>query len=168
MVAATLKQLDVWFNEPSQGGDRTKLLSKLATLELCGWLEGEFDRLILLAEQNTLADPAWVKANVIDHTSGFLYESHWRKMLCRVVGEIFTRRVEKHMHENHPGDLDQLKQMLKNLWDTRCKYAHEHMIAHIALQQTFQAPSWSINQHRLLKKHLALYETSMLAVLATI
>ena len=168
MVETTLKQLNSWFNEPSQGSDRPKLLSKLATLELCGWLEGEFDRLALVAEQGRLSDPEWVKTNVISRTSGFLYDSHWRAMLSRLVGEVFARRVEKQMEATFPGDLDRLKTMLGTLWKIRCDFAHADMAANIAAQQTFQAPSWSLNQHRLLKKLLSQYEQAMLAVLAAI
>ncbi len=149
MVEATLRQLDTWFNEPSQGGDRPKLLSKLATLELCGWLEGEFDRLALVAETGRLSDPEWVRTHVISRTSGFLYDSHWRSMLARLVGEVFARRVEVRMEMSCPGDLERLKTMLGTLWRIRCDFAHADMTANVAAQQTFQAPSWSLNQHRL-------------------
>ncbi len=168
VVETTLKQLDVWFNEPSQGGDRPKLLSKLATLELCGWLEGEFDRLALVAEQGRLADPDWVMSNVISRTSGFLYESHWRTMLSRLVGEVFARRVEQQMEVDFPGELARLKTLLGTLWKIRCDFAHADMAANVAAQQTFQAPSWSLNQHRVLKKMLLHYEQAMLVVLAAI
>lgn len=168
MVDATLRQLDSWFNEPSQGGDRPKLLSKLATLELCGWIEGEFDRLALLAESGRLNDPEWVRANVISKTSGFQYDNHWRPMLSRLVGEVFVRRVESRMEEDFAGDLDRLKSLLGTLWRIRCDFAHADMTAHVAAQQTFQAPSWSINQHRLLSKLLARYERAMVSVLTGI
>lgn len=168
MVDATLKQLDSWFNEPSQGGDRPKLLSKLATLELCGWIEGEFDRLALLTESGRLNDPDWVRKNVISKTSGFQYENHWRPMLSRLVGEVFARRVETRMEQDFPGDLDRLKSMLGTLWKTRCDFAHADIVANVAAQQTFQAPSWSLNQHRLLAKLFARYEQSIVAVLNAI
>jgi hypothetical protein len=168
VVETTLKQLDSWYTEPTQGGYRPKLLSKLAILELCGWLEGEFDRLVLVVEQGRLADPEWVKANVISKTSGFQYDSHWRAMLSRLVGEVFARRVEKKMEAMFPGDLERLKTTLGTLWKIRCDFAHADMAAHIAAQQTFRAPSWSLNQHRTLKKLLAQYEQAMLAVLVTI
>lgn len=165
MVDATLRQLDTWFNEPSQGGDRPKLLSKLAILELCGWIEGEFDRLALLAESGRLNDPDWVRENVISKTSGFQYDNHWRPMLSRLVGEVFARRVEAQMEVDFPGDLDRLKSLLGTLWRIRCAFAHADMVANVAAQQTFQAPSWSLNQHRLLAKLLVRYEQSMIAIL---
>ncbi len=165
MIVTTLKQLDIWFNEPSQGGDRPKLLSKLATLELCGWIEGEFDRLALLTESGRLNDPDWVRTNVISKTSGFQYDNHWRPMLSRLVGEVFARRVERQMETKFPGDLDRLKSILGTLWKIRCDFAHADMTANLAAQQTFSAPSWSLNQHRLLTKLLDRYEESMIAVL---
>lgn len=168
MVEDTLKQLNSWFIEPTQGGDRPKLLSKLATLELCGWLEGEFDRLALVVENVRLADPEWVKANVISKTSGFQYDSHWRAMLSRLVGEIFARRIERQMEDMFPGDLERLKSMLGMLWKIRCDFAHADLAAHISAQQTFMAPSWSLNQHRVLKKLLGEYEQAMLVVIETI
>jgi hypothetical protein len=165
MVDRTLKQLDTWFREPSEGGDRPRLLSKMATLELCGWIEVEFDRLAMLAERGRLNDPDWVKDNVISKTNGFQYENHWRPMLARLVGEIFARRVENKIEQDHPGDLDQLKSLLGTLWKIRCNYAHADMAANVAAQQTFQAPSWSLNQHRILVKLITHYEQSMLDVI---
>lgn len=165
MVDATLQQLDSWFNEPNQDGDRPKLLSKLATLELCGWIEGEFDRLAMLAESGRLNDPDWVKKTIISKTSGFQYENHWRPMLARLVGEVFARRVESQMEAVFPGDLDRLKSLLGTLWKIRCDFAHADMTAHIAAQQTFQAPSWSLSQHKLVKALLSKYEQSMLSIL---
>ncbi|MDO9371323.1 MAG: hypothetical protein Q7U07_01850 [Gammaproteobacteria bacterium] len=168
MVDGTLKQLDAWYNEPSQGGDRPKLLSKLATLELCGWIEGEFDRLALLVDTGRLNDPEWVKTNVISRTSGFTYSDHWRPMLSRLVGEVFSRRVEEQLDRDFPVCLDQLKGLLMILWKVRCDFAHADINANLAAQQTFNAPSWTINKHRILKKLIAQYEQTMLAVLAVI
>jgi len=168
MVDATLRELDTWFKEPSPSGDRLKLLSKLAILELCGWLEGEFDRLALLADTGRLNDPEWVKKTLISKTYGFQYDTHWRQMFTRLVGEVFVRRVEAEMESNFPGDLARLKSLLGSLWKVRCDFAHADMAAHLAAQQTFQAPSWSIGQYRDLKQLLDRYETAMTTILATI
>lgn len=168
MVDTTLQELDAWFKEPSTSSDRPKLLSKLAILELCGWLEGEFDRLVLLAESGCLNDRAWVDKNLISKTYGFQYDSHWRLMFSRLVGEVFVRRVEAEMEASFPGDLTRLKSLLGSLWKVRCDFAHADMTAHVAAQQTFQAPSWSIGQHRDLKQLLSRYEASMVNVLRAI
>lgn len=168
MVAATLQELDVWFKEPTTSNDRPKLLSKLAILELCGWLEVEFDRLIRLVEVGRLNDSNWVEKNVIKKTNGFSYDKHWRPMLCKVVGEVFARRVELSMEAAHPPELDQLKALLDQLWKDRCSFAHADMNTHVAAQQTFRAPSWTITQHTCLKDILGRYETAMMQVMQQI
>lgn len=168
MVAATLQELDAWFKEPATSNDRTKLLSKLAILELCGWLEVEFDRLIRLVEVGRLNDSDWVEKSVIDTTNGFSYNKHWRPMLCKVVGEIFARRVEQAMEAAHPTELDQLKSLLGQLWKDRCSFAHADMSTNVAAQQTFNAPSWTISQHTKLKEILSRYETAMMSVIQQI
>ncbi len=168
MVDTTLRTLDSWFNDPTQGSDRPKLLSKLALLELCGWIEGEFDRLATVAEGGRLNDPEWVKTHVISRTSGFKYAEHWRPMLVCLVGEIFTRRIEEKMELSFPGELDRMKSLLGTLWTKRCDFAHADMTAHIAAQKNFDAPSWTLNQHRIIKKLLSHYEQVMAEVLATV
>lgn len=168
MVAPTLQALDAWFNEPTTNNDRPKLLSKLAILELCGWLEVEFDRLIRLVEAGRLNDSDWVEKNVIEKTNGFSYNSHWRPMLCKVVGEVFARRVELCMEAAHPAELDQLKSLLGQLWKDRCSFAHADINTNLAAQQTFNAPSWTIIQHRKLKEILGRYEAAMMVVMQQI
>jgi hypothetical protein len=168
MVDLTLRQIDVWYNEPSQGSDRPKLLSKLAILELCGWLEGEFDRLIIAAQETRLDDNIWVNDNILGRTSGFTYQDHFRPMLCRLVGEVYARRVEEQMNADYPGELDRLKSILGTLWKQRCDFAHADVAANIAAQQVFSAPSWSINQHRIVKKLIDHLELSMLSVLSSV
>lgn len=168
MAEATLKIIDTWYNEASQGSERPKLLSKLSAIELCGWLEGEFDRLIGVAQGGRLNDVAWVEKEVLGRNFGFTYSEHFRPMLAKVVGEIFVRRVEARMEQDHPGELERLKSILGVLWKVRCSFAHADMIANVAAQQTFQAPSWFLNQHRVIKKQLGKFEASLATVLAVI
>ncbi|MBI1907503.1 MAG: hypothetical protein HYS20_14905 [Rhodocyclales bacterium] len=162
MVASTLQALDLWFKEPTTSNDRTKLLSKLAILELCGWLEVEFDRLIRLVEAGRLNDSAWVEKHVIEKTNGFSYNIHWRPMLCKVVGEVFARRVEQAMEAAYPTELDHLKSLLGQLWKDRCSFAHADMNTNVAAQQTFNAPSWTISQYTKLKEILGRYEAVLM------
>lgn len=168
MADAILRVLDAWYNEPTQGSDRPKLISKMAALELCGWLEGELDRLVNVAEAGRLNDPEWVKSNVIKSNFGFTYADHLRPMLCKIIGEVFVRRIEEKMNANHPGELDQLRAMLGSLWKLRCNLAHADVVANVAAQQTFDAPSWFLNQNRLLKKYISHFEASMIQALQTI
>ena len=169
MVAATLNEIDNWFDEPGLNLDRTNLLSKLATIELCGWLEEEFDRLIRLVAHGRISDATWVQTEVIENTFGFVYAKHWRAMLCKVVGEVFARRVEAALDAAHPSDLQQMKSLLGQLWKDRCSFAHADLNANRAnTQLTFNAPSVAISRYTQLKAILANYEAAMVGVMATV
>ena len=166
MVSATLHELDAWFNEAGLSLDRTNLLSKLATIELCGWIEEEFDRLIRTAASGRIRDADWVESDVIKNTFGFTYRRHWRTMLCKVAGELFACRIEDAMNAAYPTDLEQMTSLLGQLWKDRCSFAHADLNANKANTQiTFNAPSVAIHQHNQLAKILARYEAVMSQVL---
>jgi hypothetical protein len=169
MVATTLKQLDDWYNEPgAQGGDRPQLLSKLALLELCGWIEGEFDRLILKAEGGRLRDPSWLRNAVVEKTSGFTYSSHLRRMFSNVFGELFVQRIEIEMEAQFPGELERLTIILKELWVRRCNFAHADLLANVVAQRVFDAPSWSRGQLSTITDLIAKFDAIMTSVLANV
>ena len=105
-IESTLSVLDVWYNEPSAGPDRPKLISKLALLELCGWIEETFDEMIRNIGNQTLGDEKWVNEKLIDRTSGFKYDAHLRSMIVELVGEVFARRIEEKMDATSNGDLE--------------------------------------------------------------
>jgi hypothetical protein len=159
MIEETLVALHNWFTEPTAGNDRPKLLSKLASLELCGWLEGWMDQFVLELSQKCL----W-----------FDYSLHLRPMLCKILGEHLTRSLEAEFDRAHPGDLAQIKSTLGSLWKIRCEFAHSDLAANVAMQSTFNAPSFTQNQHRVLNKKLEAFRavgnklaTSAKAVCAT-
>ncbi len=168
MVAATLAELDTWYNVAGLSIDRTNLLSKLATIELCGWLEGEFGRLIRIVATGRVGDAKWVDKEVIKKIHGFKYEEHWRFMLCKVVGEVFAQRVEAAMEADHPGELQQLRTLLEQLSMDRNRFAHADLTANKAAMLTFNAPSLAINHHATLRAILGRYETVLGNVLRTI
>lgn len=169
MVAATLKQLDEWYNKSSaQIGDRPQLLSKLALLELCGWIEGEFDRLILKAEGGRLRDPEWLTRDVVDKTSGFTYSNHLRRMFSNVFGELFVQRIENEMEATFPGELERFNIILKELWIRRCSFAHADFAANVAAQRVFDAPSWCRGQLATVTQLITEFDAAMTSALANI
>ena len=91
-IVDTLTLLDSWYKEPNNSIERTNLLSKFALLELCGWIEGYFDNVILEIDGQFLNKNEWVQKNVINPTNGFRYEKDVRSMISRLVGEIFVLR----------------------------------------------------------------------------
>lgn len=164
MLEETLKHLETWYREPSEGGLRSKLLSKMAVMELCGWIEGEFDRMVLASQNVCLRDEEWARGTVIDGNSGFTYASHLRPMLLKVIGEVSVRAVELKLEESHPGELDFMKSSLGSLWKQRCSFAHADLQSNVQSQQTFNAPSWSIAQYNRLKKSIGRYDDALMDV----
>lgn len=153
MIDETLRQLDIWYREPSSGPLRPKLLSKLAVLELCGWIEEEFDKIVRDLDAISLNDPQWIES-IIKKTNGFDYGDHFRPMIARILGEFSLRKIESSAGSINSSELEQLKSILGSLWRQRCSFAHADMDANIISQQTFNAPSWSVNQYKLLAKLL--------------
>lgn len=161
MVETVLQQLDEWYNQPdAQVGDRAQLLSKLALLELCGWIEGEFDLLVTRAEGGRLGE-GWLEKNVVQKTTGFNYNSHLRRMLTAIYGELFAREFERQMEARYPGELERLKNLLAELWKRRCNFAHADFAANQAAQQVFDAPSWILGQFRTVRQLIQNFETAM-------
>lgn len=166
MIHITLQKLDDWFNEPeAQLEDRPKLLSKLALLEVCGWIEGEFDRLIRDAEAGRLNDAIWCEKNVVRNNSGFHYEKHLRKMFVQVFGEYTARKIEVEMEVRYPGELARLGALLATLWEKRCSFAHADFAANVAAQKTFDAPSWCIDAQKTVRELVGKFELCMVAAL---
>jgi hypothetical protein len=160
-VEETLRELDGWYNELPGGTERPTYLSKLALLELCGWLEWRFDDLVHTASAAVGVDKDWVEKEVVQATHGFTYNDHLRKMLCRVVGEFALQHVETLFETDNPGKLEQLKGALTILKNSRGVLAHTHSASPVARQQVVNAPSWSINQQRILAKSIDLYESCL-------
>ena len=118
-IEESLRELDRWYNELPGGTDRPKFLAKLATLELCGWLEYRIDRLVESTGVLVGLDPVWVTANVLKDNHGFTYQDHLRKMFSKVVGEGGVSHLEAIFERESPGKLEQLKAALTGLWKSR-------------------------------------------------
>ena len=65
------------------------LFSKLATLELCGWIEVSMDDIVLRHSRRTLREPvnrAFCEKRIVKPIYGFDYDIHFRKMLMGLIG----------------------------------------------------------------------------------
>ena len=164
MVSSTLAQLEVWYDEPTTASERPKLLSKLALLELCGWLETEQDRIILKISESCLNDASWSRTELIEKTYGFDYKRHFRPMLAKLLGEHLTRKLERILESQFPGDIEQLRSLTGDLWAKRCSFAHEDMVTNVQKQQHFDAPSWTHGRYHILSGILSRLESEALKV----
>lgn len=156
-IEDTLRELDRWYNELPGGTDRPKLLSKLAMLELCGWLEHRLDLIVYAIGDAVGLERSWVE-KMASRNSGFTYQEHLRKMIERVIGEFAILHIEQVFEQTNPGTLDQLKGALTALWKSRTVLAHTHTGAPVIAQVQANAPSWAINQQRIVGRMLSQFE----------
>ncbi|MBB2678928.1 UNVERIFIED_ORG: hypothetical protein GGI61_002488 [Rhizobium esperanzae] len=70
--------------------------SKLAILELCGWIELSMDDIILGHCDRKIKLPANTRLikDSVKRTYGFDYEKHFRKMLINLVGVVACETIE--------------------------------------------------------------------------
>jgi len=100
--------------------------SKLAILELCGWIEESMDDIIdtLAKCLNKPANLKFVKEEVIEHTYGFEYHRYFRPMLIQVIGVINVERLEADLDQTK---FDMMKSALTSLKKSRNELAHTHV-----------------------------------------
>lgn len=163
LIEETLRELDLWFQDVPGGSERPKLLSKLALLEYCGWLEHRFDEITRNMSNRCGVDLSWVEKNLIARTNGFKYDDHFRPMLCSVLGGGCVERVERRLDQESAGFVDRLRQILFSLSSSRNDLAHTHF-AGMSKQIVLYAPSWCLNQQRITAKILVKYEAAMVVV----
>lgn len=104
-------------------GVEALLYSKLALLELCGWIEMGMDDLMKRCADHSLTEPRNVAVidKVIKDTYGFSYDKHFRKMLCLLIGLVNFEKIE--LNANQQKILN-FKSTLGNLKGPRDSEAH--------------------------------------------
>ena len=135
-ITNTIDELDVLFNaNPAQ----VTYYSKLALLELCGWLELTMDCIIEDCSTAKLTSPGnikFVKDTVIGSTYGFHYDQHFRPMLMKMIGLIKLEQIESGLSTS--GDLNRLESTLGTLYQARKRAAHTNIDG---TTLTYEAPS---------------------------
>ncbi|MBL7119666.1 MAG: hypothetical protein ISS53_03160 [Dehalococcoidia bacterium] len=112
--------------------------SKLAILELCGWIEESMDDIIRtcasrhLKKQDNLRQ---VEKDIIKPTYGFEYNRHFRNMLLQLLGIINLERLE---HALDPVKFQLMESTLETLKTCRDREAHTHLKG---ATKTLDAPS---------------------------
>lgn len=140
MVQDTLNLLNTRFNEET-APERPKLISKLALLELCGWLENWMDDFIKELSHDQNCEIEFINSSVIKPNHGFNYKKNFRSMITKIMGEYCVNIVERRFEATYPGDLERLKNHLGQLKGLRNDFAHNQYNAVIISQAHFQAPS---------------------------
>ncbi len=136
-ISCNLSQINRLFNT-SKNQKMTLYYSKLAILELCGWIEESMDEIVLNHANHHLKNTpnrTWVKDKVVNRTSGFEYDRYFRQMLISILGIIKVEKLE--------GKLDSVKfTLLKSSLVTLTKCRNDEAHTHIkGVTKTIDAPS---------------------------
>ena len=86
-ILANLNALDKHYRNTSSPKD-SLFYSKLALLELCGWIEESMDDVILKCGSRKLkvgSNKNYVEKMIVKRTHGFDYEVNFRFMLIRLI-----------------------------------------------------------------------------------
>jgi hypothetical protein len=101
--------------------------SKLAIIELCGWIEESMDDIVLRCATRLLDEPSnrkYVQNDVVKRNYGFDYEKNFRQMLIKLLGLVNVEHIEAQI------DLAKHQAMnaaLSNLVIQRNTEAHTHI-----------------------------------------
>ena len=135
-------------------------LSKLAIIELCGWIEVSLDDLVLLLARKTVTNSGYAKhirEKIIDRNSGFHYKKHFRTMLTASVGFEGLEIIEAAVN---PVSKARLESELGALSITRNSLAHTYIKGVAA---AIDAPSVTIGRFNRIYPALKEYEAAVVA-----
>jgi hypothetical protein len=128
--------------------------SKLAVLELCGWIEMSIDDCIIKTANRILKDQ--VSKKVIDErikrTYGFEYENHFRSLIMALIGIQGFERVERKIT---PATVTNFKSELGSLKTSRNSLAHTYIRGTTV---TYDAPSVTRSRYAHVKTGLLEYD----------
>jgi len=123
-IYTNLCSLDKKFSKAH--GKDSLLYSKLAIMELCGWIEESMDDVVRRCAKN-LRNPdnsKFVENEIIKRNFGFKYKYHFKNMLTRVIGLINFERIERKVDSKKR---TKLEATLSTLYETRNQQAHTHI-----------------------------------------
>ena len=124
-ISKNLREIEALYNQ-AKSPKRQFYFAKLATLELCGWLESAQDALI--ADSVNRCIPTQSNRDIVlermDKTYGFDYERNFRPLLIQIVGLSKLEQIETEFDK--AGSLAKFKSLLNKLKKPRNTAAHTH------------------------------------------
>jgi hypothetical protein len=131
------------------------LFSKLAILELCGWIEESMDDVVLRCAMRHLKlseNRTYCRAEFIQRTYGFEYHKNFRFMLVRLLGLVNVEYIEERVNQ---AKRDAMTAALTSLKTQRNLEAHTHVRG---TARHINAPSVTIAQFPVLYDGLAEFD----------
>ena len=160
-ITANLSQLNAAYNRSK--GKQALYLSKLAILELCGWIELSVDDLIERHAMRHLNKPRnckYVRDDIIKRNSGFDYESNFRHMMMRTIGIITLEEIETAIG---PAVIAPFSAQLGNLKTARNRLAHTY-VKGTGATLSVDAPSVTKSRFGVLYTGLIAYQAQLRAL----
>ena len=146
-----LNELDKLYNDATSK-KKAVYYSKLATLELCGWVEDTLDDIVLMYANRKLKESfnkKYIRKDVVKRNNGFQYKYNIRPMLIAVLGIITLEKIENKFEKT--SKITVLKNSLSNLRESRNKAAHTHLKG---IMSNYDAPSVIIREFNIIKEIL--------------
>lgn len=133
-----LKELQKLYDSDTNINHQT-YYSKLALLELSGWLEDVLDEIILTYGHSKLVEPKNIEKlekEIVKKTYGCDYKLHFREMLIQVIGITNVEKLEDTL--KNMGNFQTLVDQLSSIYNARNSAAHTSIAG---TMKTYQAPS---------------------------
>ncbi len=160
MIARTYILSNLWTLDRkyknATGKKESLFYSKLAVLELCGWIEESMDDVVLRCARRHLRNQAnftYVQNEIVKRTYGFDYEQHFRRMLIQLLGVVNVERIEKSVDQSKRLKLAATLDALKKVRDAE---AHTHIKG---VTRQINAPSVTLSQFTALYDGLIEFDT---------
>lgn len=152
-IENTLQRLDTEFNASITDPDMPVLFSKLAVIELSGWLEDSVDDILYEYIGQHLVDTDVINPvkEIIRKNYGFKYDSNILKICLSVLG---ANNWENIVDKLKPIEYQNLKNITGSLSISRNMAAHTSAVA----TRTFNAPSATLADFRKLKPAIQIIE----------
>ena len=136
-ISETLKLIKTLYDKEGSTLVESTLYSKMAVMELCGWIEVSFDKIWLSYIDKNVSSETVIRTikEKIKKTYSFAYEANLSPIFCMLMGGKAVEELEACV-----GDIDMkvLRDELDSLKKKRDKFAHVHTDG---TQQSFSSPS---------------------------
>jgi hypothetical protein len=153
-ILENLRSLDYRFRN-AHSAKEALFCSKLAILELCGWIEESMDDVVRRCATRHLNEQDnrdFCDREIIRKNYGFDYHVNFRLMLIRLMGLIAVEKLEKKVDQSVYASMTAALSSLKAI---RNAEAHTHLKG---TTRTLNAPSVTVGQFHTLYQGLTEFE----------
>ena len=158
-IPKNINDLDQLYQKSWRSSRRQFFYSKLAVLEVCGWIEETMDDIVKDCSNRKIAKPSNQSDinELVKRNYGFHYKNNFRKMLIPIIGLSQIEKIEKHL--SLQGALPVLESKLDSLKIIRNQFAHTS--TQIGIIPNCNAPSVTRNDFLVIYNALREYEKAL-------